>query len=36
MYERFYNLTLKPFPLVPNPDFLYRGETHRLALIRDP
>ncbi len=32
MYERFYNLTLKPFTLVPNPDFLYRGETHRLAL----
>lgn len=32
MYERFYNLTVKPFTLVPNPDFLYRGETHRLAL----
>ena len=32
MYEAFYNLTLKPFTLVPNPDFLYRGETHRLAL----
>lgn len=32
MYERFYHLTLKPFTLVPNPDFLYRGETHRLAL----
>ena len=32
MYESFYNLTLKPFTLVPDPDFLYRGETHRLAL----
>ncbi|MBX3340795.1 MAG: AAA family ATPase [Nitrospira sp.] len=32
MYERFYHLTVKPFTLVPNPDFLYRGETHRLAL----
>ena len=32
MYESFYNLALKPFTLVPDPDFLYRGETHRLAL----
>ena len=32
MYEGFYNLALKPFTLVPNPDFLYRSETHRLAL----
>ncbi|HNP81872.1 MAG TPA: AAA family ATPase [Nitrospira sp.] len=32
MYETFYNLTLKPFSLAPNPDFLYRGDTHRLAL----
>lgn len=32
MYEAFYHFTLKPFTLVPNPDFLYRGETHRLAL----
>jgi len=32
MYEHFYGLKLKPFTLVPNPDFLYRGETHRLAL----
>jgi general secretion pathway protein A len=32
MYEPFYNLTLKPFSLAPNPDFLYRGDTHRLAL----
>ena len=32
MYETFYGLTLKPFTLVPNPDFLYRAETHRLAM----
>lgn len=32
MYETFYNLRLKPFSLVPNPDFLYRGDTHRLAM----
>jgi type II secretory pathway predicted ATPase ExeA len=32
MYETFYGLNLKPFTLAPNPDFLYRGETHRLAM----
>ncbi len=32
MYEAFYNLTLRPFTLAPNPDFLYRGDTHRLAM----
>lgn len=32
MYETFYSLKLKPFSLVPNPDFLYRGDTHRLAM----
>ncbi len=32
MYESFYGLKTKPFTLVPNPEFLYRGETHRLAL----
>ena len=32
MYENFYGLKIKPFTLVPNPDFLYRGETHRLAM----
>ncbi|MCW5799233.1 MAG: AAA family ATPase [Nitrospira sp.] len=32
MYETFYKLKLKPFSLVPNPDFLYRGDTHRLAM----
>jgi type II secretory pathway predicted ATPase ExeA len=32
MYETFYGLKIKPFTLVPNPDFLYRGDTHRLAM----
>ena len=32
MYETFYGLKLKPFTLAPNPDFLYRGDTHRLAM----
>lgn len=32
MYETFYGLDVKPFTLTPNPDFLYRGETHRVAL----
>lgn len=32
MYETFYKLNLRPFTLAPNPDFLYRGETHRLAM----
>ncbi len=32
MYETFYHLKLRPFTLAPNPDFLYRGNTHRLAM----
>lgn len=32
MYENYYALHIKPFALTPNPDFLYRGETHREAL----
>ena len=32
MYETFYGLHVKPFTLTPNPDFLYGGETHRVAL----
>ncbi|ULA68965.1 MAG: TPRREGION domain-containing protein [Nitrospira sp.] len=32
MYETFYGLKLKPFSLAPNPDSLYRGDTHRLAM----
>ncbi len=32
MYESYYGLQFKPFTLIPNPEFLYRGETHRLAM----
>lgn len=32
MYETFYRLRRKPFALTPNPEFLYRGETHRTAM----
>ncbi|MEP7152547.1 MAG: AAA family ATPase [Nitrospira sp.] len=32
MYEIFYRLQVKPFTLTPNPEFLYRGETHREAM----
>lgn len=32
MYEEFYGLKKKPFSLLPDPDFLYLGRNHRLAL----
>jgi len=32
MYEAFYNLRLKPFELVPSPDFLFLSKSHRKAL----
>ena len=32
MYEQFFGLSKKPFELVPNPDFLYLGGTHKKAL----
>lgn len=32
MYEKFYNLTTKPFQMVPNPSFLYLSGLHRNAL----
>jgi general secretion pathway protein A len=31
MYESFYGLTEKPFSILPDPDFLYWGETHSMA-----
>ena len=31
MYEAFYGLTEKPFSILPDPDFIYWGETHSLA-----
>jgi len=32
MYEEFFKLQKKPFELVPNPQFLYLGNTHRRAM----
>jgi len=32
MYELFFNLTKKPFDLLPNPDFLYPSKSHKRAL----
>lgn len=32
MYEKFYNLTAKPFQMVPNPAFLYFSDLHRNAM----
>lgn len=32
MYEQFFNLTTKPFSLVPDPKFLYLSKTHKKAL----
>ncbi|BCS54984.1 XrtA/PEP-CTERM system-associated ATPase [Geobacter sp. SVR] len=32
MYEIFFNLTRKPFDLLPDPDFLYMSRSHKRAL----
>jgi len=32
MYESFYNLSEKPFTLLPDPGFLYMSDKHRMAL----
>jgi general secretion pathway protein A len=32
MYTDYFNLTTKPFELVPNPDFLYQSHSHKKAL----
>ncbi|MEZ4600273.1 MAG: XrtA-associated ATPase [Syntrophotaleaceae bacterium] len=32
MYELFFNLTTKPFSLVPDPRFLFLSKTHRKAI----
>jgi type II secretory pathway predicted ATPase ExeA len=32
MYESFYGLKTKPFSMLPDPDFLYMGKNHRIAL----
>jgi len=32
MYESFFNLTIKPFDLLPNPNFLFLSKSHKKAL----
>jgi general secretion pathway protein A len=32
MYENYFNFKLKPFELVPNPDFFYLSASHRKAM----
>lgn len=32
MYESFFGFTVKPFDLVPNPDFLFLSKSHKRAL----
>src|SRR5437763_13026036 len=32
MYESFYGLREKPFSILPDPDLIYWGQSHRLAL----
>ena len=32
MYKDYYGFTLKPFEIVPNPQFLYPSDPHRKAL----
>ena len=31
VYESFYRLTEKPFSIIPDPDFLYWSDMHRMA-----
>ena len=31
MYETYYGLREKPFSILPDPDLIYRANTHRLA-----
>lgn len=33
MYEQFFDLTTKPFELVPDPDFLFMGKSHKKAMM---
>ncbi len=32
MYRSFYNLTCKPFDLIPNPEFIFLSKTHKKAI----
>ena len=31
MYEAYYHLREKPFSILPDPDLIYWGQTHRMA-----
>jgi len=31
MYEAYYNLTEKPFSILPDPEFIYWGRAHSMA-----
>src|SRR5476649_2633653 len=31
MYETYYGLREKPFSILPDPDLIYWGQTHRMA-----
>ncbi|WP_235044863.1 XrtA/PEP-CTERM system-associated ATPase [Geobacter sulfurreducens] len=33
MYEAYFNLTTKPFELLPNPDFIFPSKSHKRALM---
>lgn len=33
MYENFFNLRIKPFELVPNPEFLFMSKSHKKAIV---
>jgi general secretion pathway protein A len=32
VYEKFFNLNIKPFELIPNPEFLYLSKPHKKAI----
>jgi general secretion pathway protein A len=32
MYEKFFNLKIKPFELIPNPDFIFLSRSHKKAM----
>lgn len=32
MYRSFFNLTCKPFDLIPNPEFMFLSKTHKKAI----
>lgn len=32
MYRKFFNLTCKPFDLIPNPEFMFLSKTHKKAM----